>query len=68
LRAALAQVDAKALIIWGEHDVTVDPEAAIHILAEARPKVQTHIVPGAGHWVQYERANEINRLLMVWLV
>ena len=24
------------------------------------------VVPGAGHWVQYERADEVNALLARW--
>ncbi|MDB5839980.1 MAG: 2-hydroxy-6-oxo-6-phenylhexa-2,4-dienoate hydrolase [Herminiimonas sp.] len=67
LSAALAQHDAEALVVWGEHDVTADPEAAIRILTEACPVLQTHIVRGAGHWVQYERAEEVNHLLPGWL-
>ncbi|WP_225984777.1 alpha/beta fold hydrolase [Noviherbaspirillum aerium] len=66
LCAALEQVDARVLAIWGEHDVTADPEAAIHILTEVCPDIQTHIVPGAGHWVQYDSANEVNHLLLAW--
>ena len=26
-----------------------------------------HILPGCGHWVQQERADEVNRLLVDWL-
>jgi pimeloyl-ACP methyl ester carboxylesterase len=51
--------------IWGEHDVTAAP-----YLAERRDKLQQFqpgasfdIVPGAGHWVQYEAADGFNRLL-----
>jgi pimeloyl-ACP methyl ester carboxylesterase len=27
----------------------------------------SHILPGCGHWVQQERADEVNRLLVDWL-
>jgi pimeloyl-ACP methyl ester carboxylesterase len=67
LYASLGQTDTEALVVWGEHDVTADPEAVIRVLNEACPRVRTHIVPGAGHWVQYEGADEINRLLLAWL-
>lgn len=67
LYAALGQTDAEALVVWGEHDVTADPEAVLRTLKDACPRVRTHIVPGAGHWVQYDGADEINRLLLAWL-
>jgi pimeloyl-ACP methyl ester carboxylesterase len=67
LRTSLAKHDAETFVVWGEHDVTADPKAANRILMEASSGLQTHIVPAAGHWVQYERANEINRLLLAWL-
>ena len=27
----------------------------------------SHILPGAGHWIQQERADEVNRLLIEFL-
>lgn len=67
LYTELEQTGAEALVVWGEHDVTADPEAVIRVLNETCPRVRTHIVPGAGHWVQYEGADEINRLLSAWM-
>ena len=29
--------------------------------------IRSVVMPGAGHWIQQERANEINRLLMDFL-
>ncbi|MFE4645275.1 alpha/beta hydrolase, partial [Streptomyces sp. NPDC056730] len=29
--------------------------------------VSSHILDGCGHWVQQERADEVNRLLTDWL-
>src|SRR5262249_48532469 len=49
--------------IWGEHDATAAP-----YLAERRERLQQFqpgspfdIVPGAGHWVQYEAYETVNR-------
>jgi 2-hydroxy-6-oxonona-2,4-dienedioate hydrolase len=49
--------------IWGEHDPTAAP-----YLAERRERLQQFqpgspfdIVPGAGHWVQYEAYETVNR-------
>jgi pimeloyl-ACP methyl ester carboxylesterase len=55
------------LLAWGEHDVTAIPEQAALSLSRGRDRCRTHVVAGAGHWVQYERADEVNRLLLAWL-
>jgi pimeloyl-ACP methyl ester carboxylesterase len=74
-RSISAGIDLNALLagrhvplagIWGEHDVTAmghlsDREAMIR---GWDPDAEFHIVPGAGHWVQYEAAEEANRLLL----
>ena len=51
--------------IWGEHDIT-----AVPYLAERRAKLRQFqpgatfdIIPGAGHWVQYEAADRFNELI-----
>ena len=64
---ALDRQQAQSLVVWGEHDVTTTPVDAVRLLAERRPACRTHIVPSAGHWVQYERAEVVNRLLLGWL-
>ncbi len=55
------------LLAWGEHDVTVVPEAVAASLGQGRARCLTRRVPGAGHWVQYEAADAINRLVLTWL-
>ena len=55
------------LLAWGEHDVTADPQALARELAHGREGRQAHIVEHAGHWVQYEGAATINRLLVEFL-
>lgn len=67
LADALDQRRGPLLLIWGEHDVTAEPESTIRRLSEGRAACRAHIVAGAGHWVQYERADDINRLLLAWL-
>jgi pimeloyl-ACP methyl ester carboxylesterase len=66
LRPILEGVGAPVLLIWGEHDVTTHPEAAARSIAEGYPERSWRIVPGAGHWAQYERADHVNRLLLDW--
>lgn len=67
LAAALVHYPGPLLLAWGEHDVTAVPLQAARVLSEARANCQTHIVPGAGHWVQYEQAALVNQLLLDWL-
>lgn len=67
LAPILEGVDAPVLLVWGEHDVTTQPEAAARSIADRRAGIEWRIVPGAGHWAQYERPDEVNRLLLDWL-
>jgi 2-hydroxy-6-oxonona-2,4-dienedioate hydrolase len=68
LRPILDGVDAPVLLVWGEHDVTTEPEAAARAISEGRADISWQLVPGAGHWAQYERADEVNRLLLDWFI
>ncbi len=63
----LEGVEAPVLLVWGEHDVTTHPEAAARSIAGAHPARSWRIVPGAGHWAQYEASEAVNRLLLDWL-
>lgn len=51
-------------LTWGEHDVTADPEPLLPMLCQGRAQRQGQIIPGSGHWVQYESAEAVNRLLL----
>jgi pimeloyl-ACP methyl ester carboxylesterase len=66
LAPILEGVDAPVLLVWGEHDVTTEPEAAARSIAQDRDHIAWRIIPGAGHWAQYERAGDVNRLLLDW--
>lgn len=66
LAPILEGVDAPVLLVWGEHDVTTQPEAAARAIAAGRPHISWRIIPAAGHWAQYERPDEMNRLLLDW--
>jgi len=49
--------------IWGEHDATAAPYLAERRerLQQFKPGASFDIVPGAGHWVQYEAHELFNR-------
>jgi pimeloyl-ACP methyl ester carboxylesterase len=55
-------LEVPTLVIWGENDAALLPSLT-RGLAEWVPDVRVEIVPGAGHWVPYERPAEVNRLI-----
>jgi pimeloyl-ACP methyl ester carboxylesterase len=65
LRTALETVRVPVNGIWGGLDPPANPraherEAALRAI---RPDVNFHMIPGAGHWVAYEAADEFNATL-----
>ena len=58
-----------SLFIGGEHDATTDWMAdAIKAFPHTLPGLSSsHLLEGCGHWVQQERPEEVNRLLVDWL-
>ncbi|RZL66126.1 MAG: alpha/beta fold hydrolase [Variovorax sp.] len=67
LQRALAAHAGPQLLVWGEFDVTADPRPLVAQLAASHPQRRAVVVDDAGHWVQYERAAETNRLLLEFL-
>ena len=64
LAEALAHYGGPTCLAWGEHDVTADPPTMAAELAAPLRDARTQVVAHAGHWVQYERADAINPLLL----
>ncbi|MEV2251009.1 alpha/beta hydrolase [Streptomyces sp. NPDC050147] len=64
-----APISQPSLFIGGDQDATTTWLAdAIKAFPETLPGlVSSHILEGCGHWVQQERAYEVNRLLVEWL-
>ena len=62
---ALPQIKARLDGIWGERDATAYPhvEERARLLRSFQPKARFAVVPGAGHWVQYEAADRFNPIL-----
>ncbi|MEF7612517.1 alpha/beta fold hydrolase [Aquincola sp. MAHUQ-54] len=54
------------LAIWGAEDVTAEPAVLVPRLA-TQARCTAHIVPGAGHWVQYEAHAVVNEHMARWL-
>ena len=64
---ALPKVQVPVSAIFGEHDALYC--GRLSALSEAMPQMAAHwghwrVVPGAGHWVQYEAAAQFNAALM----
>ncbi len=62
---ALPKITARLDGIWGERDATAYPHVAerARILRSFQPQARFAVVPGAGHWVQFEAADQFNRLI-----
>jgi pimeloyl-ACP methyl ester carboxylesterase len=63
------RITVPSLFIGGERDgPTIWGQRAIARFPETLPGLRgSHILPGCGHWVQQERAKEVNDLLVGWL-
>ncbi|WP_326647812.1 alpha/beta fold hydrolase [Streptomyces sp. NBC_01750] len=64
-----APISQPSLFIGGELDASTTWMAdAVQAFPTTLPGlVSSHILEGCGHWVQQERADEVNRLLVDWL-
>ncbi|HVX34222.1 MAG TPA: alpha/beta hydrolase [Solirubrobacterales bacterium] len=59
-------VDKPALLIWADDDWFF-PAAAYDGLEAYLPRLEQHRIDDAGHWVQQEKPDEVNRRLVDWL-
>jgi 2-hydroxy-6-oxonona-2,4-dienedioate hydrolase len=65
LAQALPKIAARLDGIWGERDATAYPrlDERARALRAVQPDARFAVVPGAGHWVQYEAADRFNDIL-----
>ena len=66
LKEILAPYPDPVLFLYGEHDVICTPEMARISLANATAHRECRVVAGGGHWIQFERADEVNAALTHW--
>ncbi|SNS64782.1 Pimeloyl-ACP methyl ester carboxylesterase [Noviherbaspirillum humi] len=64
--AASARVTAPTAIIWGERDPALG-SFLIDGTERFAPRLTVHRIPDAGHWVQNEAPEEVNRYLLAFL-
>jgi 2-hydroxy-6-oxonona-2,4-dienedioate hydrolase len=65
LAQALPLIKARVDGIWGERDATAYPylDQRAAALRAIQPMARFEVIPGAGHWVQYEAAGRFNPIL-----
>jgi 2-hydroxy-6-oxonona-2,4-dienedioate hydrolase len=65
LPQALPRMSAKLHGIWGECDITAQGvlDQIRDLLRSLQPGASFTVIPSAGHWVQYEAADEFNKAL-----
>ena len=68
-RDALWRVRTPTIGIFGARDNLSYPSvyARINPCRALKPDIRIEVIPGAGHWVQYEAAGEVDRLLIDFL-
>ena len=66
LTEALTQLQMPIRMLWGEHDTTGYPAEVGPMWQGACANRDHGVIPAAGHWVQYEAADEVNRRLLDW--
>lgn len=65
----LRRIRCPLQIVLGEFDTVIYPSHAHRLdhIRSAKPDFRVDIVPGAGHWMQFERADAVNRVLIEFL-
>jgi len=66
LPTAIPRMSAKLHGLWGERDITAQGVLCDirRLLQELQPGAGFTVIPGAGHWVQYEAAGEFNQTVV----
>lgn len=63
--AELKAFPGRLTVIYGERDAIAEHhlEERRANISEVRPDAEFHVIPGAGHWVQYMAADAVNEIL-----
>ena len=65
-RENLRGVKHEILLIWGREDRVVPLDVAPRLL-QSFPNAELYILPNCGHWVQWEKAENFNRIVSGFL-
>jgi pimeloyl-ACP methyl ester carboxylesterase len=61
------KVKCPTLVIWGEDDAALDKSLTIGMNKYVEGHYEIKYIPKCGHWVQQEKADEVNKLLLEFL-
>ena len=69
MATCLREMTCPAQIIWGEKDALCYPNILPRVdeVRAAMPGIRIDAIPDAGHWVQYDAPDEVNRALLEFL-
>ncbi len=59
-------ISAPTLLLWGEQDIALGIELT-HGLEQWVENIQVHYLPDSGHWVQQEKPDSVNQLMLDFL-
>ncbi len=65
-RERLDQLPHETLVIWGREDRVVPLDSGFMLMKQI-PKARLFVFPQCGHWVQMEKADEFNALVLEFL-
>jgi len=54
-------------LIWGERDPAVGPASTRASGDHVEGEYRLEVLEGAGHWLQFERPDDVSRLLLDWM-
>lgn len=65
----LGRIVCPVQVIWGGRDPLPYPDvqARVDVVRKAMPGARVDVIPGAGHWVQYEAPEAVNRAILDFL-
>ncbi len=64
----LARLNIPVMALWGDRDVTAVPDVAAEALRLNTDGRAWQVISGAGHWVQYQKPDAVNRALDKWFI
>jgi len=65
-----ATIEVPTMFIAGEKDLVIrgrDRESLESSMLQVAPRLTLHLIPEAGHWIQQERADEVNGMILDFL-
>lgn len=66
-KSYLRRLKAPGLLVFGQHELTLNPEKVGKKALRLMPNLELEIVPDAGHAAIYDRPEKVNRMIMDFL-